>query len=368
MILIIGDPHFREGNLSDMDYFVNFTIQFVQSHPEIEFIVVLGDVLDRHGVLHQHPFHQACKFLHRMGAMKRTFVLIGNHDFDNPSKFLPDNHPFLMWKLTDCPGVVIVDKPMNVGPYVFVPYVPPGMFRQALEYIDPSLKYLKQTSIIFAHQEFRGCRMGPVISDIGDPWPLNDIANSPLVISGHIHEKQELENGILYVGTPIQNGFSDSYLDKGICLFDTVKRKGEWFHVPIPRKMIVRIPVGDLDSWILSQYVKLYGPIKTKSVNVLFKNHTADKALICVPDKIKLVIYVQDTNDVKKALIKNIQDVIVSVCKIALEVKSLDEIREDAITSKEERTIRISELLLNRFNPEADPLKTLIFKELTTLT
>jgi DNA repair exonuclease SbcCD nuclease subunit len=362
-ILVIGDPHFREGNVSDMDHFVTFTVQFVELHQEIEFIVVLGDILDRHGVLHQHPFHQACKFLHQLGSMKPTYVLIGNHDFDNPSKFLPDNHPFLMWKLTQCPGVTIVDKPMIDRNFVFVPYVPPGMFRQALEFIDPTLDFLQTTTAIFAHQEFRGCKMGPVVSEVGDPWPMDGISQSPLVISGHIHDRQELP-GILYVGTPIQNGFSDSYMDKGICLFDANISIGEWFHVPIPRKMIVRVKNGEeLDAWILSQYAKLYGTVKTKSVNVLFKNHTADKPLICIPDKIKLMIYVQDSQEIKKSLIKNIQEILVSVSKVMLEVKTTNTLA-DHTTTEPEQTVRVSDVIQNRFNPERDLLKQHIFAEL----
>lgn len=371
-ILIIGDPHFREGNVTEMDHLVKFTIRFVKQHPEIEFIVVLGDILDRHGVLHQHPFHQACKFLHQLGSMKPTYVLIGNHDFDNPSKFLPDNHPFLMWKLTQCPGVTIVDKPLRENGFVFVPYVPPGMFHQALEFIDPGLDFLQTTEIIFAHQEFRGCRMGPVISEVGDSWPPASLADAPhppaydrvpLVISGHIHDRQELP-GILYVGTPIQNGFSDSYMDKGICLFDTVSKNGEWFHVPVPRKLIVRVQNGEeLDGWILSQYTKLYGPVKTKSVNVLFKNHTGDKPLICVPDKIKLMIYVQDSQEIKKSILKHIQEILVSVSKVMLEVKAAGTIVDDD-PAKPDCTRKVSEVIQNRFNPERDLLKQQLFAEL----
>ena len=362
-ILVIGDPHFREGNVSDMDHFVIFTVQFVELHPEIEFIVVLGDILDRHGVLHQHPFHQACKFLHQLGSMKPTYVLIGNHDFDNPSKFLPDNHPFLMWKLTHCPGITIVDKPMMDRNFVFVPYVPPGMFRQALEFIDPTLDFLQTADAIFAHQEFRGCKMGPVISEVGDMWPMEGISQSPLVICGHIHDRQELP-GILYVGTPIQNGFSDSYMDKGICLFDTNLSTGEWFHVPIPRKMIVRVKNGEeLDAWILSQYAKLYGPVKTKSVNVLFKNHSADKPLIFIPDKIKLMIYCQDSQEIKKSVIKNIQEILVSVAKVMLEVKTANTIADNT-TTETEQTVKVSDVIQNRFNPERDSLKQQLFAEL----
>jgi hypothetical protein len=268
-----------------------------------------------------------------------------------------------MWKLTHCPGITIVDKPMMDRNFVFVPYVPPGMFRQALEFIDPTLDFLQTADAIFAHQEFRGCKMGPVISEVGDMWPMEGISQSPLVICGHIHDRQELP-GILYVGTPIQNGFSDSYMDKGICLFDTNLSTGEWFHVPIPRKMIVRVKNGEeLDAWILSQYAKLYGPVKTKSVNVLFKNHSADKPLIFIPDKIKLMIYCQDSQEIKKSVIKNIQEILVSVAKVMLEVKTANTIADNT-TTETEQTVKVSDVIQNRFNPERDSLKQQLFAEL----
>lgn len=379
-ILVIGDPHFREGNSTEMEFLVDFTLQFLESHPEIDWVVVLGDILDRHGVLHQQPFHQSCRFLHRLGAMKKTYVLIGNHDFDNPSRFLPDNHPFLMWKLTECPGVVIVDKPLFQDGYVFVPYVPPGMFQRALEYIDPSLDFLSGTDIIFAHQEFKGCRMGPVISEAGDVWPLPNMDHSPFIISGHIHDKQLLDNGILYVGTPIQNGYADSYTDKGLCVFDTVTREGEWHHVPVPRKMTVRVSHGEeLDGWILLQYERLYGKFakdvprksstakptaKPITISALFRTHDTGRPIIGVLDRIKLIIYTQDTQEVKKSLLKGIQETLPSVVKISVEIKPVSSASTPSSPEEGAPILSLSEIVLNKFNPTGDPVKQQMFAEL----
>ena len=88
-----------------------------------------------------------------------------------------------------------------------------------------------------------------------------------------------------------------------------------------------------------------------------------EKPLICIPDKIKLVIYVEDTNEIKKSLLKNIQDTLVSIVKISLETKIKKE--DDKDTSRDEiKTIKISDMISNKFNPEMDELKQKLFIEL----
>ena len=67
---------------------------------------------------------------------------------------------------------------------------------------------------IFAHQEFRGCKMGKEISK-GDEWN----AEYPLVISGHIHDYQIVGKNILYPGSSIQHTYTETH-NKRIWLVD----------------------------------------------------------------------------------------------------------------------------------------------------
>ncbi len=69
--------------------------------------------------------------------------------------------------------------------------------------VDP---WWKKASLIFAHQEFEGAKMGAIISESGDKWPLD----APLIVSGHIHDHQQPQPNIQYTGTPIQHAFGDS--------------------------------------------------------------------------------------------------------------------------------------------------------------
>jgi hypothetical protein len=75
---------------------------------------------------------------------------------------------------------------------------------------------------IFAHQEFKGVKMGAIESDCGDEWT----AEQPFVISGHVHEYQLLGKNIMYVGTPYQTTFAESN-NKGVFLFSFAGSDGD---------------------------------------------------------------------------------------------------------------------------------------------
>jgi len=77
---------------------------------------------------------------------------------------------------------------------------------EALNCLTMSGQSWEFADCIFAHQEFKGCKMGSVESKIGDEW---DEAY-PLVISGHIHEAQNLADNIIYIGSSIQQSYAES--------------------------------------------------------------------------------------------------------------------------------------------------------------
>lgn len=259
--LVIGDPHFRECSMTDMEMFSEEVLKLAREHSnEIKAVVVLGDVMDRHGILHQKPYHQACKFLFDLSKIKHTYCLIGNHDFDNPSKYLPDNHPFKVITWSKVPSLTIVDRPLRVDNVLFVPYVPPGSFERALREAGG----IENIGLIFAHQEFRGCRMGRIVSEVGDPWPMNGFGNHPYVVSGHIHDYQLLGENVMYTGTPIQVNFGEGE-KRGVCLFTAeFKESGlpervneRWLKINIPRKITKTIRIDDLDVWADKRFAEL---------------------------------------------------------------------------------------------------------------
>ena len=213
--LVIGDPHFKTNNFQETERMVN-DIRLALIREPVSFIVVLGDVLDRHEQIHIEPLNRAIKFLLMLTEFAPTYVLIGNHDRPNNQDFLSDKSPF--YGLHYHPRLTIVDKvieeTIDERQFIFVPYVPPGKFHQALRTLDPSddetPRYM-QATIIFAHQEFKGAKSGVHESSGGDVWS----ADEPIVITGHFHDYQRLSSNILYVGTPFQHTFAES-VDKSI--------------------------------------------------------------------------------------------------------------------------------------------------------
>ena len=99
-------------------------------------------------------------------------------------------------------NVCVVDKPIitKIGEVniAMCPYVPNGRFVEALSTTIGN--DWRNCRMIFAHQEFKGCKMGHIISTEGDEWS----DEYPPIISGHIHDYQKINN-IFYPGSAIQH-------------------------------------------------------------------------------------------------------------------------------------------------------------------
>lgn len=227
--LVIGDPHFKPSNFPETNQLLK-DLQVELTRRPVDFIVVLGDILDRHEQINVHPLTRAIKFLRALTDHAPTYVLIGNHDRPNNQDFLSDLSPF--YGLHGTTNLIIVDRVnraiINGHRFVFVPYVPPGKFHEALSTLDTEsmpdnnsglTPEYHRASIIFAHQEFRGAKSGIHESTIGDTWSLDE----PVVITGHFHDYHQLTDNVLYVGTPFQHTFAESP-DKSVSWFRMVDR------------------------------------------------------------------------------------------------------------------------------------------------
>src|SRR5665647_464418 len=255
--LVIGDCHFSVSNLLDADAFIEKAETAVR-RLKPDFIVCLGDQLDKHEQCHMDPYIRACTFLEKMASYAPTFLNVGNHDRRNNQDFQSPDHFFVGMK--HCPNLTIVDtaiktevtskKDPNVkGNFLFVPYVAPGRFYEALDSIDLhelGADTWRSPSIdaIFAHQEFKGVQLGPIKSVNGDLWDVT----WPLVITGHIHDYQVLQPNLIYVGTPMQHAFSEAP-NKAITLFDFNTQYCEDANITLEE-------VRTLDALVPEPYVK----------------------------------------------------------------------------------------------------------------
>lgn len=257
-VLVIGDPHFKVSNIKETDDMVKIIVKKAEELlPDM--IVVLGDVLDRHETIHVSPLTRSINFLNKLRNIAPLYVLIGNHDLKNNRQFLSEEHPFTGLKYWE--NTTIVDNVTSIKIknklFVFVPYVPPGRFKEALNNADN----WKDATCIFAHQEFKGCKMGPIVSVEGDKWPLE----YPFVVSGHIHDYQEPQYNILYTGTPIQHAFGDRS-DKTISYFKFGnERLHERISLMLKTKKIIYLTCAEVVNYVPEKNSELKIVIKGTS-------------------------------------------------------------------------------------------------------
>jgi hypothetical protein len=259
---IIGDPHFKHNAMLDGRDFAEKSIKAaLKASPS--FIVILGDTLDTHEVVRVDPHLLATEWISELSEIAHVYLLIGNHDLLNASQYLSNKHIFTPLKKWE--NVTVVDKPCyaeyNEYSFAFCPYVEPGRFTEALDTLVDQGETWEMVDCIFGHQEFRGCKMGAIISEKGDVW--NE--NYPPVITGHIHDSQIVGN-VYMPGSAYQHNFGDSP-DKRLWFVTFGENEDPGFSIKkidigMKKKKIIRIPIEEIEDFdvsILDKYqIKLY--------------------------------------------------------------------------------------------------------------
>lgn len=204
-LLLIGDPHFKDGNDADTDPPVSFLLSFIPTR-SWGAIIVLGDILHDHRRSYMRAHMKACDFLLALSKFAPTYLLIGNHDRMDNSDFLSDAHFFhgvaseSLTIVSTVTVITIADRPV-----VLVPYVPAGRFREALLTYNDDPSWFQSAALICAHQEFNRCELAHNrYSTTGDDW--TDI--SPPIYSGHIHGAHDY-GSIHYVGSMYQVDYTE---------------------------------------------------------------------------------------------------------------------------------------------------------------
>ncbi len=234
--LVVGDIHIKTSNIDHISKLTDFLVALANSrNPDI--IILLGDILDYHEKVIIPCLNKAYELVQRLST-RPVYILVGNHDYISNTQFLSDNHWMNAMKVW--PNVKIVDKVLVEHGVTFCPYVFPGRLSEALDTVSGST----QTRILFCHQEFRGCDMGVVRSEVGD----DALGFTPYIISGHIHDNQRLGDKMYYVGAPLQHSFSESE-KRVVALVDLESIHVEEIPVGIGLKRTITVSVdsaGDL--------------------------------------------------------------------------------------------------------------------------
>jgi DNA repair exonuclease SbcCD nuclease subunit len=343
-IIAIGDSHFTENNVDEINLFL-IEIEKLLSREAPDFVVFLGDLLDTHERIHSTPLNLALKFIKSVGI--KCFVLVGNHDMINNSQFLTENN--WMNCLKPIPNVVVVDKVIceciDGKNFVFCPYVFPGRFVEALNTLT-TISW-RDSTIIFAHQEFHGCKMGHIQSTIGDLWE----DSFPLVISGHIHENQKPKKNIYYPGSSMSTAFGQT--SKNVISIINIGKNGidiEEIELDMPKKKIVYLDFDKVDNFNIENNSK---------------------------DKVKLTINgnYEDFKSFKKT--KKYKEITQSGVKVVFKQKKEkeDKIGEDKIRGEEDDKIREEEkkdetdnsfkkILLNLIQEESNIFLLKLYEEI----
>ena len=297
--MAMGDPHFRTECLDLVDRFTTQALVSFSKHKP-DFVVCLGDTLHCHEKLHSAPLNKAVSFFKTISENFPLFVLVGNHDMQDNTQFLTDKH----WLncLKHHKNITVVDKVFYSKEFncTFVPYVPNGRFKEALSTI--SADKWKGSDVIFAHQEFRGAKMGAITSTSGDDWEIS----FPVVVTGHIHDRQTPQPNIFYPGCSMPTAFGDSQ-KKGIYISNTKTPFESSYHfLDMPIKKTVKVDLGsteleDVPDLETTEKAELRAVVEGDATEIeLFKNSKKYKRMIDKGVKVVLRPTIQELDISKK--------------------------------------------------------------------
>lgn len=255
VVIAIGDLHFKKDSPSMSDLIIHkLTEQIEKIKPDI--VVFLGDILDTHEKIDMKTLNKTVKFMKHIASLGIiTVIVIGDHERPDGSSFLTEDSSF--YCLKGVPNIQVADRVLSFKwetegrkekiRFVFVPYVAPGSFHEALNTLTEKVMD-ERPAVIFCHQEFKGANMGGYISQIGDEWP----ESNPLIISGHIHVMAQVQKNLVYTGTPYQQSYTDTSR-KGIFLmeFDYDKPPAvNFFELELRKKKIIKLKPSEIDSFV----------------------------------------------------------------------------------------------------------------------
>ena len=243
-ILCIGDMHIKPDNIPEIDIFFKELKEHL-THNKYDGIVFLGDLLHTHEKINTMALNKAIEFFQLCSTYCILYVLIGNHDYINNSQICTTNHPFNSCKYMN--NVIIIDNynqikidTLKIG---FLPYVPDG---KAIEILNEKDSEWKSNNIIFSHITIDGCKMGAIKAENTNKW--NE--EYPLLISGHIHETQWVNNNVYYPGSCVKTCFGERTLPQLCNVIITDEKKVEIKNIKIENviKKVLTIKCNDISK------------------------------------------------------------------------------------------------------------------------
>lgn len=249
-VLVIGDPHFRDNKTVMMENICNEIIDIINDKKP-NLVICLGDVLHNHYKIDINPLCQSSKFFFRIAEIVPLVILSGNHDRVNNSDYMSDISS--LYPLSKTPNIRIVNKVFwdRDRNFIYVPYVPVGMFRKALLDVgyDPEMDNDIEPLCIFAHQEFTNAKANGRVSNCSEGW----CDKWPLIITGHFHDYHWVSSSLLYSGSLYQESYKEDS-DKALVMVNFVNNKITEQNIEriilksVVKKVEFNINIEDLDD------------------------------------------------------------------------------------------------------------------------
>lgn len=269
MILLIGDLHVTEKNCVQFEQLTKRVQDLLLTRP-ISHVILLGDILDNHGVISRQAMYSVSCFIESIAVQVPCTVLVGNHDMDHNKRFCEiDCHWMQLLKHVD--NVTVIDRPrvinMDGANICCVPYVPPGRFREAIETFQKDFQINADAcDLVVAHQEFANGKLSDsIISSCLEPYDF-----MPLCVSGHLHKSHTISGtsgggSVVYTGSAFSHSFG-----QGKCwlwLYDTRTSTLDRIENCVEEKRSMYVALTDLESIdksCLSKNIQLH--VQAKSV------------------------------------------------------------------------------------------------------
>lgn len=248
-ILFIGDPHLRINRFSlAIDLFSWIESEIDKHQPDL--VVNLGDTFHDHAVLRSELLEEFRQHVLRVTPKVPYYYVLGNHDQYKPK----DAKYHALQNFIGIKRFLVIDSPTELHDITFVPYL-----------ADHDQFPLDTKQICVAHQTFIGADYGYMRESAGvDAGKVK----AEIIISGHIHKKQEFGK-VVYPGIPYAQNANDVDQEKAILLFDTASYQKTWITSPFPswRSLtyvvaadnpmdglygIIEQTVNQKDQWILN--------------------------------------------------------------------------------------------------------------------
>lgn len=257
LFLIVGDCHFTLTNELRTNILHQKILQVIIQHKP-KYIVLLGDLLDKHEKIDLNPFNRVQKMIKDIHELNvEIFILIGNHDISGPNEYMTDVHAFNPFKQWNNVHVIdrctLFEREIN---FVCCPYIPNGRFLEALDDCNITER-ISEVQLLFCHSEFTGTKINKLSKSKCDTYP----ENYPLNIAGHLHDEERIGN-LYYIGTPMQHSFSEKP-NKGVCLIDENLNITK-IKLDIPQKTLMEINYTQIHSIVIPEgevKIKIRGPI-----------------------------------------------------------------------------------------------------------